>query len=53
MTTVLFCLDLDLTCVTMDTAGVAYRYAVGRLRVFATPGATMENLEDYTDPGSA
>ena len=48
--TSLACLQTRRTCISMNAPSDEMRYAVGRLRVFATPNATMEHLEEYTDP---
>ncbi len=44
------CLETNRSCVCLEKDLVCYRYAIGRARIFATPGATMKDLEDYSDP---
>ena len=50
LTTSLACLQTNRSCIKMDNSSEAMKYAIGRLRIFATPSATMEHLEMYTEP---
>lgn len=50
LTTSLACLQTERSCIAMDSSGDAFRYAKSRLRIYATPQATMEDLETYCDP---
>lgn len=43
------CLKTDRTCLTIQRRSPGLKYAVGRLRVFATPDATLANLESFVD----
>lgn len=48
LTSSLACLQTGRSCTSIDTVSEALSYARGRLRIFATPNATMELLETYT-----
>ena len=49
LTTCLASLKTGRSCIAMDDTGDVFKFAVGRLRVYSTPSATMEMLDDYTD----
>lgn len=49
LSTALACLNTGRSCTIMDDTSEALDYAIGRLRIFATPTATMAHLHIYTD----
>lgn len=49
LTVSLACLQTSRRCVSISHGGPGLKYAVGRIRVFATPKATMEKLPIYID----
>ncbi len=49
-TCALACLDTGRSCISMEQDWGCFRYAAGRARIFATPEASMTQLEDYADP---
>ena len=49
LTSGLACLQTDRSCTIMEKLSNEFRFALGRLRVYATPDATMEHHSDYTD----
>ena len=50
MATSLACLDSKRGCTNIEKDSVLYKYALGRLRVFTSPGAQMADLDDFVDP---
>lgn len=49
LTASLACLNSGRQCISMDDRRDAFNFALGRLRIFATPSATMEMLDTYTE----
>ncbi len=49
-TATIACLETNRSCVCLEVDEECYRYALGRARIFATPGASMVDLEDYAEP---
>lgn len=49
LTTSLACIETNRKCVAMDQEGELMKYALGRLRIFVTPGASMDHLQQYTE----
>ncbi len=49
-TSTISCLETNRSCVCLENDIECYRFAVGRARIFATPGATMQDLDDYAEP---
>ena len=49
LTSGLACLQTDRSCTIMEKLSNEFRFALGRLRVYATPDATMEHHSAYTD----
>ena len=49
MATSLACLDRKRGCNNIEKDNVLYKYALGRLRVFTSPGAQMADLDDFVD----
>ncbi len=52
LTTSLACLDTCRRCISLSPSDEALNFAVGRLRVYASPSATMQSLEMYSGPPS-
>lgn len=50
LTSSIACMETGRTCISMSDHGTSTKYAIGRLRIFATPNATMEHLGAYTEP---
>jgi len=50
LTAAIACLETGRSCVCLENDTECFQYAVGRARIFATPGATMQQLNDYKDP---
>ena len=48
LSTCLACLQTGRGCIAMDEESNPFKYSIGRLRVFATPDATMEDHKAYT-----
>ena len=46
----LACLQNKRRCLSLEREKECYRFAIGRVRIFATPEAHMENLSAYVDP---
>lgn len=53
LTTALACLETSRKCTSMDAMSEAMRIARSRLRIFATPKASMADVDVYTDPPSS
>lgn len=49
LTVSLACFKTNRTCTAIDGSEPGCRYAMGRLRIFATPEKTMNSLESYID----
>ena len=49
MTVALACLKTSRSCVSIEDSTPAMKYAIARLRVYATPTSTMEKLYTYVD----
>lgn len=52
LTSALACLQTGRTCTYLDSSNDAFRFAQSRRRIFATPNATMKELDVYLDPSS-
>ncbi len=46
----LACLQTNRTGICIEEDYDCFRFAVGRTRIFSTPNATMEQLEDFSEP---
>ena len=49
LTTSVACLETGRTFVFMDSVVEAFKLSIARLRIYATPGATMQLLDEYAD----
>lgn len=49
MTVSLACMKSSRSCITIDRSNPGRKYALGRLRVYATPDATMAKLATFVD----
>ncbi len=49
-TATIVCMETKRSCVCLESDTQCYSYAIGRARIFATPGATMADLSDYAEP---
>ena len=43
------CLETGRYCISIESDGECFRYGLARSRIFATPNATMKDLEIYVD----
>ncbi len=49
-TAAIACLETNRSCICLENDADCYRFAVGRARIFATPGATMQQLDEFAEP---
>ncbi len=49
-TSALAYLETSRSCICLEKDADCYRYAMGRARIFATPGATMQQLDQFVEP---